>query len=225
MRLAETQNARIALGIRLRPPVIPAALIRPFFTSALLHSVSKKSMLKNWLPLLFILALAPGASLAEESIKIAVVDMQKVFASHPSTATATKELSAARETSRADFKEKSNTLKKILQKHQELIRAGKKKDAGEELIKANEAEKAIATLRSTGLRDLEESFRKAKLEIMKDIQKSVAAFNKDAQFAIVLDQSSASSNGLPQVVHAPGATDITNDVISFIKKSAEAKPK
>ncbi len=181
-------------------------------------------MLKNWLPLLFFLIVAPGLSLAEESIKIAVLDMQKVFASHPSTTTATKELSAARETSRADFKEKSNTLKQILQKHQELIRAGRKKEAEEELKKANEAEKAIATLRSTGLRDLEESFRKAKLEIMKDIQKSVAEFNKDARFTVVLDQSSASSNGLPQVVHAPGATDITNDVISFIKKSAEAKP-
>ena len=180
-------------------------------------------MLKNWLPLLFLLTLCPCPSLADDTIKIAVLDMQKVFASHPSTAKATKDLSAARETSRADFKEKSNTLKKTLQNHQELIRAGKKEEAVEELKKANEAEKAIATLRSTGLRDLEEAFRKAKLEIMKDIQKSVAEFNKGARFAVILDQSSASSNGLPQVVHAPGATDITNDVISFIKKNAETK--
>lgn len=180
-------------------------------------------MFKNWFPLLFLLALCPSLSLAEGSIKIAVLDMQKVFANHPSTAKATKELSAAREASRADFKEKSNTLKKILQKHQELIRSGRKKEAEEELKKANEAEKAIATLRSTGLRDLEESFRKAKLEIMKDIQQSVAEFNKDARFAVVLDQSSASSNGLPQVVHAPGASDITEDVISFIKKNAQEK--
>ncbi len=184
----------------------------------------KKGMLKNGLLLLFLLTTAPCLSFAEESVKIAVLDMQKVFANHPSTEKATKELSAARESSRADFKEKSNSLKQILQKHQELIRAGKKKEAEQELIKANEAEKAIATLRSTGLRDLEESFRKTKLEIMKDIQKSVAEFNKDARFAVILDQSSTSSNGLPQVVHAPGATEITNEVISFIKKNAEAKP-
>lgn len=185
--------------------------------------MAKRGMLKNWFPILFYLTLGPCLTLGEDSIKIAVLDMQKVFASHPSTAKASKELTTAREASRADFKEKSNLLKKVLQKHQELIRAGKKEEAAEELKKANEAEKAIATLRSTGLRDLEESFRKAKVEIMKDIKKSVAEFNKDARFALVFDQSSASSNGLPQVVHAPGATDITDKVISFIKESAKEK--
>ena len=86
---------------------------------------------------------------AETGLSLAVVDMTKVFAEHPSTAAATADLTKAREASRESFKEKSNALKEILQQHQELIRAGKKEEAGETLKSANEIEKAIATLRTT----------------------------------------------------------------------------
>ena len=160
-----------------------------------------------------------------QALDIAVVDMTKVFETHPLTDAVTKELTNDREASRDEFKEKSNALKEILQRHQELIRAGKKTEAAEELKKANKAEKAIATLRTTGLRDLEESFRKAKLRIMKDIVTSIEAFNSESKYALIFDKSSSSSNGLPQVVHAPGATDITDEVIAFIKKQEASKGK
>lgn len=161
----------------------------------------------------------PGQDGQDDS-SMAVVDLKMVFANHPSTEEATAELTEARKASRKDFKKKSTLLKEILQRHQELIRAGKKEEAAEELKKANEAEKAIATLRTTTLRDLEEDFRKAKMEIMEDIRESVEAFNEDGRFALVFDKSSASSNGLPQIVHAPGAEDITEEVTAFIAKRA-----
>lgn len=164
------------------------------------------------------------AAFSAEQPPIAVVDMTRVFAEHPSTEKATKELTEAREASRQSFKKKSNTLKEILQRHQELIRSGKKEAAAEELKKANEAEKAIATLRTTELRDLEEEFRKTKLSILNDIKASIAEFNRHGTFALILDKSSTSSNGIPQIIHAPGAYDVTDDVIAFIQKEAsEAK--
>jgi Skp family chaperone for outer membrane proteins len=177
-----------------------------------------------------LLSVSPAMAEKDSSLAIAVVDMTEVFAAHPKTAEATQSLTEAREASRDDFKEKSNALKEILQRHQELIRSGKKDEAAEELKKANEAEKAIATLRTTGLRDLEESFRKAKVEILTDIQKAVAEWNKDGDYAVILDSSSSSSNGLPQVIHSPGATDVTAEVIDFLQKRekensvAEKKP-
>lgn len=186
----------------------------------------------------FLLAGLAGAVIAsafpvmaegESPLSIAVVDMTRVFAAHPRTAEATRTLTEARKVSRDEFKDKSNALKEILQRHQELIRAGKKEEAAEQLKKANEAEKAIATLRTTGLRDLEESFRKAKVDILTDIQEAVAEWNREGEYALVLDSSSSSSNGLPQVIHAPGATDVTAEVIEFLRKrekekSAEKKP-
>jgi Skp family chaperone for outer membrane proteins len=171
----------------------------------------------------FLFALSLTLPQWSTGLEIAVVDMTKVFESHPLTDAITKELTNDREASREEFKEKSNALKEILQKHQELIRAGKKTEAAEELKKANEAEKEIATLRTTGLRDLEENFRKAKHRIMENIVTSVAAFNKDGTYALIFDKSSASSNGLPQVVHAPGAPDVTDEVIAFIKEQSKKK--
>lgn len=150
------------------------------------------------------------------SISIAVVDMKAVFAKHPATDMASRELTEAREKSRAEFKEKSNLLKEILQRHQELIRADNRDEAAEQLKKANEAERSIAALKTTNERDLEEKFRKAKVEIMREITAAVSEFNSDGRYALVFDSSSSSSNGLPQVVHSPGAVDITDEVIDFI---------
>lgn len=168
------------------------------------------------------LAAEPGTESGKAaSLRVAVVDMTRVFESHPATEGATTRLTRAREAQREDFKKRSNALKEVLQRHQELIRAGKKSEAAEELKKANEIEKSIATLRTTGLRDLEERFRKAKRIILESIRRSVERFNGDGRYALVFDSSSASSNGLPQVVHAPGAEDITDEVIAFIAREHE----
>jgi len=174
---------------------------------------------------LFFLAsalLAAAAGTAEDApLPIAVVDFTRAFEEHPLTAEVTADLGSKRKAARDEFKSKSNELKKILQQHQELIRAGRKSDAAEKLKEANEAEKAIATLRTTGARDLEEEFRRAKERVMNDIAEAVREFNADGAYAIVLDSSSASSNGLPQVIHAPGATDITEEIVAFVRKRHE----
>jgi len=168
---------------------------------------------------------APAADDRSDSTpRFAVVDMERLFAAHPATEDATEKLSEARETIREEFKEKSNALKEILQRHQELIRADEKDEAVEQLKKANEAEKAIATLRTTRQRDVEHRFRRAKRKIMRDIRTAVAEFNADGRYALVFDRSAASSNDLPQVVHAPGAEDITDEVIAFLDEKA-AEPK
>lgn len=176
--------------------------------------------------------LAPLASLAscvavpaipaeDGELRIAVVDMVEVFEAHPEAAEASARLTEAREKQREEFKELSNDLKKILQDHQELIRAGKRDEAEEALKEANEAEKRIATLGTKGRRDLEEKFRRAKAAIMDGIRAAVEKVNAKGEFTLVLDISSSSSNGLPQVLHAPGAEDITERVIEQVAKDHE----
>ena len=58
---------------------------------------------------------------------------------------------------------------------------------------------------------------------MEEIRAAVEKFNADGRYAMVFDRSSASSNGLPQVVHAPGAVDITAEVIALVKEIAKEK--
>lgn len=156
-------------------------------------------------------------------LRIAVVDLEAVFAAHPDTELATRELSRARDEARDEFKEKSNELKGILQRHQELIRGGKREEAAEQLKEANEVEKAIATLRTSGQRDLEKSFREAKERILADIREAVVEWNAEEKYGLVFDSSSASSNGLPQVLDAPGAEDVTDVLIAFVKRRFSEK--
>ena len=171
---------------------------------------------------LFSAFLVPGLLFSSEqgsstATGIATVDLAKVFEAHPETATATRQLTKDREAARKKFKESSNALKKVLQEHQEKIRAGKRTEAAERLKKANELEKQIATLRTTQQRDLEEKFRKAKHGILDAIRTAVREYNKDGKFAVVLDRSATSSFGLPAVIDASGAEDITGEIIEKLK--------
>jgi Skp family chaperone for outer membrane proteins len=169
--------------------------------------------------LLLALAVAVHPALAEESAapRVAVVDLTAAFEAHPRTAKATAELTAARKAARQNFRDKSEELKNTLQKHQELLREGRKAEAAAELEKANALERSIAELGTTNQRNLEEQFRTAKKEILDDIARVVREFNAGKGYALVLDKSAASDNGLPQVLDAPGADDITAEIISRLK--------
>lgn len=163
--------------------------------------------------LLFAACPSPG----QETLQLAVVDLTAVFQAHPRTAAATAALTQARDEARKKFRADSAALKDTLQRHQELLRDGQRELAADELEKANALERSIAELGTTNQRDIEEQFRRAKTDIMDDILRVVREFNADKGYALVLDKSSASSNGLPQVLDAPGATDVTADIVSRVK--------
>lgn len=170
--------------------------------------------------LLPILLLAGLAARAEEppAPRLAVVDLTAVFEAHPRTAEATAALTAARKAARQTFREKSEELKNTLQRHQELLRDGRREEAAAELEKANALERAIAELGTTNQTNLEEQFRAAKKDILDDVARVVREFNAEKRYALVLDKSAASDNGLPQVLDAPGADDITAEIIARLKK-------
>ena len=167
--------------------------------------------------LLVALLCLPCPAPAQETPRLAVVDLTAVFEAHPRTAAATAELTKARDAARKKFRAESADLKNTLQRHQELLRAGNKTEATTELEKANALERSIAELGTTNQRNIEEQIRRAKTEIMADIARVVREFNAERGYAVVLDKSAASANGLPQVLDAPGADDITADIIARVK--------
>lgn len=170
------------------------------------------------LPLLLALLL-PAAALAQNPpiTRLAVVDLTAVFQAHPRTGVATAKLTAARDAARKKFRAESAALKDTLQRHQELLRDGRRPEAATELEKANALERSIAELGTTNQRNIEEQFRRAKTEIMEDIARVVREFNMDRGYAVVFDKSAASANGLPQILDAPGADDITAEIIARVK--------
>lgn len=175
-------------------------------------------LLCSLVPLL-LLSLAPAfGQTPAGDVRLAVVDLTAVFEAHPRTASATAELARTRDAARKKFRAESAELKNTLQRHQELLRAGDRAGATAELEKANALERSIAELGTTNQRNIEEQFRRAKAEIMDDILRVVREFNAEKGYALVLDKSSASSNGLPQVLDAPGADDVTAEIIARVKQ-------
>jgi Skp family chaperone for outer membrane proteins len=166
---------------------------------------------------LLFLPMAPVPASAQATPRIAVVDLTAVFEAHPRTAAATAELTKMRDAARKKFRAESSELKNTLQRHQELLRDGRRDEAAAELEKANSLERSIAELGTTNQRNIEEQFRRAKAEIMEDIRRVVREFNAQQGYALVFDKSSSSSNGLPQVLDAPGAEDITAEISARLK--------
>ncbi len=172
-----------------------------------------------------VIAFCPTFATAQESGKnFAVVDLTKVFLAHPEAEKAQESLNEERKALREVFKKKSEALKKALQKHQEEIRAGKKDAAVETLGEVNILEKEIATLRSTQQNELEQKFASEKSRVLKLIRDAVADYNAERRYALILDSSAAAANGLPTVLDAPGADDITDAIIEHVKtKTAKAE--
>jgi Skp family chaperone for outer membrane proteins len=173
--------------------------------------------------LLFLAALlvpqAPARSQdATPASRLAVVDLVAVFEAHPRTAKETAALTAKRQAARKKFRAESAELKNTLQRHQELLREGRRTEAAAELEKANALERSIAKLGTTNQRNLEEEFRRAKSEILADIARIIREFNAGKGYALILDKSAASDNGLPQVLDAPGADDVTAEIIARVKQ-------
>jgi len=173
------------------------------------------------MPLVFLLLaaglLCSASARAEDGPRLAVVDLTAVFEAHPRTKEATEKLTAERDAARKKFRAESEALKNALQRHQELLREGKRAEASAELEKANALERSIAELGTTNQKNLEEQFRQAKQAIVDDISRVVREFNAEKGYAMVFDKSASSANGLSQVIDAPGADDITAEIIARVK--------
>jgi Skp family chaperone for outer membrane proteins len=155
--------------------------------------------------------------------RVAVVDVSAAFVAHPEVKRAEAALEKRRAEARREFDRKAAELKGLLHKHQQLttrlIAAGErasadeKQQADELLERAAQLEREVTALQTTGERDLEQAFLAERRRVMNLIRQAVAELNSDGTYAVVLDISALSPNGVPQVLHAPGADDLTEAVI------------
>jgi Skp family chaperone for outer membrane proteins len=189
-------------------------------------------MKKAWIiPLLAGMVLLAPLTTGEPGL--AVVDMTEVFKAHPETAKAEKALAAKRAAAGKAFNAKTKELKDLLHKHQEvtrkLVEAGEgaeeatKAEAERLLSEAGDLEREVAALHTTNERDLKQEFLHERKRILEDVFRAVAEFNSEGTYALILDRSAASSNGIPQVVHAPGAVDITADIIAVVTRKKKGQ--
>ncbi|NNC90432.1 MAG: OmpH family outer membrane protein [Akkermansiaceae bacterium] len=167
---------------------------------------------------IFFISLFVAIPAAAEDLRIAVVDMTRLFNTHPHTAAAEKRVDEARAKARTEFLEKSKALKFALQAHQDLLLAGKSTEAGKKLETARALQRELAADKTTRENDLQKQFLDEKRTILKNVREAVQAYNNEEGYALVLDRSAAAGSGIPMVVDVEGLDDITDAVIARFKK-------
>jgi outer membrane protein len=200
--------------------------------------------MKKSLSTILALTLAfPIAALAQGTLKIGTVDMQRAFKEYNKTKEAEVKINDAKNAAKKEYDDRAEAYKKALDEINNLnkqlespaLSADKKshtaKERDDKIANIKNMEREISDFRQTRERQLQEQLMRVREGIVKEITDVVMEKVKANHFDLVFDKSGMSINGVPFVLYAPENVDFTNDVIGVLNKpgrvpssSAKANP-
>jgi len=184
-----------------------------------------------------ILALAlvfPIAALAQGTMKIGTVDMQRAFKEYNKTKEAEVKINDAKNSAKKEYDDRAESYKKALDEINNLnkqlespaLSADKKtqtaKERDDKIANIKNMEREISDFRQTRERQLQEQLMRVREGIVKEITDVVMEKVKANHFDLVLDKSGMSINGVPFLLYAPDNVDFTNDIIAVLNKLGRA---
>ena len=186
---------------------------------------------------LFWLALLLGGVVAHAAaatdVKIATVDLKKVFDSYYKTKLADANIKDEANGLEKDLRALMEDHDKALTEYKKAIeessnqalsaeeREKRKKDAEGRLIKVNDLRQTVEQFKRTADNNLEEKSRLTREKIYGDIRNVVNTLAKKMGYTMVLDTSTGIGR-MPVVVFHNGETDVTNAVIEQLNANAPA---
>lgn len=168
------------------------------------------------------------------SMKIATVDMNKIFSSYYKTKEAETRVNEARAAAKKELDDRMDNYKKNLDAinklNEELQKPELSKDAKESKSKARDEkinetknlEREITEFRTTREKQLQEQAVRMRNGIVDEITKLVQEKVKSESYDIVIDRSGSSLNGVPLLIHAKDSIDFSEEIITALNKN---KPK
>ena len=184
-----------------------------------------------------ILALAlvfPIAALAQGTMKIGTVDMQRAFKEYNKTKEAEVKINDAKNSAKKEYDDRAESYKKALDEINNLnkqlesaaLSADKKsqtaKERDDKIANIKNMEREISDFRQTRERQLQEQLMRVREGIVKEISDVVMEKVKANHFDLVFDKSGMSINGVPFMLYAPDNVDFTNDIIAVLNKPGRA---
>ena len=182
-----------------------------------------------------ILALAlvfPIAALAQGTMKIGTVDMQRAFKEYNKTKDAETKINDAKNAAKKEYDDRADSYKKALEEINKLnqqleapalsadAKTQKEKDRDEKIASIKNMEREINDFRQTREKQLQEQAVRMRDGIVKEITDVVVTKVKAANMDLVFDTSGVSLNGVPLVMFARADMDFTNDVLTQLNKAA-----
>jgi outer membrane protein len=191
--------------------------------------------MKKSLSTVFALTLVfPIAALAQGTMKIGTVDMQKAFKEYNKTKEAEVKINDAKNAAKKEYDDRAESYKKALDEINNLnkqlesaaLSADKKgqtaKERDDKIANIKNMEREISDFRQTRERQLQEQLMRVREGIVKEITDVVMEKVKANRFDLVFDKSGMSINGVPFLLYAPENVDFTNDIIAVLNKPGRA---
>ena len=176
----------------------------------------------------------PIAALAQGTMKIGTVDMQRAFKEYNKTKEAEVKINDAKNAAKKEYDDRAESYKKALDEINNLnkqlesaaLSADKKsqtaKERDDKIANIKNMEREISDFRQTRERQLQEQLMRVREGIVKEITDVVMEKVKASRFDLVLDKSGMSINGVPFLLYAPENVDFTNDIIAVLNKPGRA---
>jgi outer membrane protein len=176
----------------------------------------------------------PIAALAQGTMKIGTVDMQRAFKEYNKTKEAEVKINDAKNAAKKEYDDRAESYKKALDEINNLnkqlesaaLSADKKgqtaKERDDKIANIKNMEREISDFRQTRERQLQEQLMRVREGIVKEITDVVMEKVKANHFDLVFDKSGMSINGVPFMLYAPDNVDFTNDIIAVLNKPGRA---
>src|SRR5712691_3116639 len=172
----------------------------------------------------------PVAALAQSTLKIGTVDMQRAFKEYTKTKDAEAKINDAKNAAKKEYDDRADAYKKALDEINNLnkqldapalsadAKTQKAKERDDKISNIKNMEREINEFRQTRERQLQEQALRMREGIVKEITDVVMDKVKTNRLDLVFDKSGNSLNGVPLIMYAPDNVDFTNDVISVLNK-------
>ena len=191
--------------------------------------------MKKSLSTILALTLAfPIAALAQGTLKIGTVDMQRAFKEYNKTKEAEVKINDAKNAAKKEYDDRAESYKKALDEINNLnkqlespaLSADKKtqtaKERDDKIANIKNMEREISDFRQTRERQLQEQLMRVREGIVKEITDVVMEKVKTNNMDLVFDKSGMSINGVPFLLYSHDNIDFTNDIITVLNKPGRA---
>ncbi|NCA82127.1 MAG: OmpH family outer membrane protein [Opitutae bacterium] len=190
-------------------------------------------MKKMWAATLMAAFVAAVCGAAE--LKIATVDLDKVFTAHPKTQAAEADLKKAEDAIQAEMERMVAEGRALEESVAKLREAAKNPLLTEEarLTRRNEAEEKLTELQEfqlrarrtqeTKLKQMREQVMKSRQGIVDELMAALEQFAQAGGYDLVLDRSGMTMNAIPLVAYSKPELDVTEKLIAFLQAKATAE--
>ena len=176
----------------------------------------------------------PVAALAQSTLKIGTVDMQRAFKEYTKTKDAEAKINDAKNAAKKEYDDRADAYKKALDEINNLnkqldapalsadAKTQKAKERDDKIANIKNMEREITEFRQTRERQLQEQALRMREGIVKEITDVVMDKVKVNNMDLVFDKSGMSLNGVPVLMYSRDNTDFTTDIISVLNKPGRA---